>query len=277
MSSPENSCVSTIRVGTSGFSFDDWRGSFYPAGLPRGKLFDYYATQFDTVEINSTYYAIPRPSVFEQLAIKSPAEFQFTVKAHASATHQRDQLKEQTPRFLEAVRPLIERRLLRGIVLQFPWAFQASTPNRNHLQRCRTAFGDLPLFVEFRHASWNRPELFDWLKRQQLQFVTVDEPQLPHMMPPVEQITGEAGYIRLHGRNAQAWYSGDGQERYNYKYSEAELVEWQQKIERMSSKGSQLFVLFNNCRDGHAAFNARRMMQLLGIRTRTGGGSEQLF
>lgn len=268
---------SNIRIGTSGYSFDDWKGPFYPAKLAKQHMFDYYATQFDTVEINATYYAIPRASVFELMARKAPAHFQFTVKAHASATHQRDQVAELTPRYLESIRPLVESGLLRGILLQFPWGFHDSEFNRRHLLKCKELLAGLPLYIEFRHASWNKPELFAWLRSHELLFVSVDEPQLPNMMPPVVHATGEAGYVRFHGRNAAAWYGSDGQERYNYLYSDNELTEWIPKITELSQKSKDVFVFFNNCRDGQAAFNARRMMQLLGIRTRTGGANESLL
>ena len=253
-------------MGTSGFSFDDWKGSFYPHRLAKGRMLDFYLTQFDSVEINSTYYAIPAARVFEGMVKKVPDDFRFMVKAHQSATHQRHTIDQETPKYLEAIRPLIESGKLKGILLQFPWSFVSSKANAFHVRKCRELLHDLPLFVEFRHASWIKPELFQWLAKQSLGYVSVDEPQLANMVPPVVEVTNGIGYVRFHGRNAEKWYGGDSHLRYDYSYSEDELRSWVGKINQLREKSKELYMFFNNCHLGQAPTNAKQMMALLGMK-----------
>jgi uncharacterized protein YecE (DUF72 family) len=256
--------IESVYMGTSGFSFDDWKGSFYPAKLPRTKMLDYYVTQFDSVEINSTYYAIPAARTFEGMVRKVPSDFSFMVKAHQSATHQRHTIDQETPKYLEAIRPLVESGKLKGLLLQFPWSFSRSESNLGHLKKCRDLFAGIPIFVEFRHASWIKPELFDWLEKREMGFVSVDEPQLTNMVPPVVEVTNGIGYIRFHGRNAEKWYGGDSHLRYDYLYSESELREWVGKVNQLREKSKELYLFFNNCHLGQAPINAKQMMQFLG-------------
>ncbi|HPI33126.1 MAG TPA: DUF72 domain-containing protein, partial [candidate division Zixibacteria bacterium] len=91
-----------IRIGTSGFSFEDWRGSFYPETIDKGKMLDYYVERFSTVEINSTYYRIPHPAVMRNLAKKAPEGFDFVVKLPQSVTHRRQDIEEDLRQFLQA-------------------------------------------------------------------------------------------------------------------------------------------------------------------------------
>jgi uncharacterized protein YecE (DUF72 family) len=111
-----------ILIGTSGYSFADWVGPFYPEGWPKGKMLDYYKDHFHIVEINSTYYRIPHPSVFYHMASKVPDDFEFIVKAHQSFTHTRKDLPENFKAFHEAVKPLKDSGKLKGYLAQFPWS-----------------------------------------------------------------------------------------------------------------------------------------------------------
>ncbi len=262
-----NSFVSNglVRVGTSGYSFDDWRGTFYPEKIEKTKMLDYYVGHFDAVEINSTYYGIPHPRVFEAMARKTPDGFDFMVKAHQSLTHKRDQLRQETPKYLEAIRPLVESGKFKGILAQFPWSFQRLPAHLDYLGACRDALGNLPLFIEFRHASWIAQDTFDLLKSLEIGYVSVDEPQLEKMIAPLAVATTKIGYVRFHGRNANDWYGG-GSDRYNYSYSEAELAEWVEKIRRLQKDTEVIYLFFNNCHRGQAVFNAKQMMEMLDVR-----------
>ncbi len=227
-------------------------------------MLEYYARFFDTVEINATYYAIPNPRVFAGMPKRVPQDFTFTVKAHQSATHRRDQFETETPRFLRAIAPLAESGKLAGVLLQFPWSFERSVRHERHLTLCREAMRGLPLYVEFRHSSWVHPETIPMLESMRMGCVTVDEPQLPKMMPPIPLVSGHEAYVRFHGRNAAAWYSGDGHARYDYLYSEEELKSWLPKIEEIRARVKAMRMYFNNCHLGQAVTNARQMAQLLG-------------
>jgi uncharacterized protein YecE (DUF72 family) len=253
-----------VRVGTSGYSFADWVGPFYPESTPRGKMLDFYIRHFDTVEINSTYYHVPPLNVMAAIEKKTPADFQFMVKAHSSATHQRDQLAETAPAYFEAIRPLAESGKLRGILAQFPWSFKRSRENAEHLRRLRDTFADYPLFIELRHNSWITPKLFEWLSKNQIGYVSVDEPQLQGLLDDSATATTAVGYIRLHGRNAEQWWDG-GALRYDYLYNDRELEKWVAKIEGMREQTETVYVFFNNCHEGQAVTNAHRILEMIDV------------
>ena len=117
--------------------------------------------------------------------------------------------------------------------------------------------------MEFRHQSWVNDEVYNFLQREKIVYCCVDEPQLPGLLPPQEQITSKKiGYVRLHGRNAKHWWQG-GPLRYDYSYSQDELKQWAERLARMSEKAAKVFVLFNNCHLGQAAKNALALKILL--------------
>ncbi len=252
-----------VRIGTSGYSFDDWKGPFYPAKLARAKMLDYYTQFFNTVEINATYYRIPPARTFESMVERTGEKFDFIVKAHESATHKRRQFPTETAVYLEAIRPLIDSGRLKGILLQFPWSFRRTVENIDHIKACAESFDLLHLFVEFRHASWIRQDTFDLLKSLGLSYVSVDEPQLEQMVPPLAISTGKTGYVRFHGRNAEKWYSGNGSDRYDYLYTEEELREWIKKIDALRENAEIVYIFFNNCHQGQAVTNARQLLEML--------------
>jgi uncharacterized protein YecE (DUF72 family) len=253
-----------IRIGTSGYSFDDWKGTFYPSDVAKGKMLDYYQTQFSTVEVNSTYYRIPHPAVLANMAVKTGPQFEFIIKANQSLTHQRQAIEEPTRKFINAIAPIAERGQLKGILAQFPWSWKYSPANLRYLVNCRELLAPYPLFVEFRHDSWLRPETTDLMRQHEIGFVSVDGPRLQGLMPPEFIATGDTAYIRLHGRNADHWWSG-GALRYDYNYSRDELQEWKDKLAQYRGDVKKSFIFFNNCHLGQAVKNARDLMQLLDI------------
>ena len=251
-----------IEIGTSGYSFLDWIGPFYPDGIEKGKMLDFYVQHFNSVEINSSYYSIPHPKVFEAMIKKVPENFEFIVKAHKSLTHERKDIMEPTSRFREALLPFKETNLLSGVLLQFPYSFKYSNESLNYVKRACDLLIGQDVFAEFRHRSLIREEVFQTLERERVSFVSVDEPALEGLIEADAFTTTETGYIRLHGRNTQTWWSGGG-ERYDYLYDERELQEWSKKIEEMKKKTRKIYIFFNNCHHGQAVQNAKMMLDLL--------------
>lgn len=253
-----------LRVGTSGYSFADWVGPFYPGKIEKGKMLDFYVKHFNTVEINSTYYRIPHAAVFYHVERKTPPKFEFIVKAHRSFTHDRRGHVEAAQQLNEALDPLMRSGKLKGILAQFPWSFKCSPSRLEYVRSGAELFGDLPLFVEFRHNSWVRDEVFAGLQEAKIGYACVDEPQLPGMLAPGTQTTTPIGYVRLHGRNAEKWWGGGG-ERYDYTYTDNQLTEWVARIEQIRRKAQKVFVFFNNCHQGQAVRDAKRFLELLDI------------
>ena len=252
-----------IRLGTSGYSFQDWIGPFYPPGIEKGQMLNFYAQKFSTVEVNSTYYRIPHPAVFYHMAEKTPDNFDFIVKVNKETTHTRKENAEACRLLLEAVMPLRESRKLSGFLAQFPYGFQNTTPNRKHLIETRQLLKDDPLFVEFRHDSWALPEVSRMLSDHAIGYVCVDEPPLGHMLPPQEIVTSDTGYVRFHGRNSETWWDQNKGNRYDYRYSKSELEDWKSRIYRILTQVKKLYLFFNNCHHGHAPENAFELSDIL--------------
>ncbi len=252
-----------IRVGTSGYSFADWVGPFYPPGTRSGDFLAYYARQFGCVEVNSTYYRVPNPRVMALMEAKTPDAFRFVVKLNQAMTHEGSREPSLYREFLAAIQPLKDAGKFDGLVAQFPWGFKRTDANKAHLEAVRALLPDERLWVEFRHASWMHPKLPDWLRERALGYVAVDEPPLPGLVPPVTHLTTDTGYVRLHGRNAATWWGRGGGDRYDYDYAEAELKEWVTRVEALATKAKQTYLFFNNCHAGQAARNAKLMEELL--------------
>jgi uncharacterized protein YecE (DUF72 family) len=251
-----------IAVGTSGYSFDDWEGNFYPPGLPKGKRLDFYKDHFKVTEINSTYYRIPHAAVFYNIAKKVGDDFEFMVKTHRSFTHDRRDLDKLTAEFNEALKPMVESGKLKGYLAQFPYGFKFTKANLDHVLSGRDLFGDIPLYVEFRHNGWDRADVYDSLRNNGIGFCSVDEPDLPGLFPPKTEMTTDTAYIRLHGRNAANWW-GKGGDRYDYLYSKEELLEWKRKIDDLKSRADKIYLFFNNCHLGQAVRNAKMFVELM--------------
>jgi uncharacterized protein YecE (DUF72 family) len=252
-----------IQVGTSGYSFKDWVGTFYPEGTPPNRMLEEYARHFNVVEINTTYYGIPKPSSFQAMAERVPPDFGFYVKVHADVTHKRENPEPSAKALFQAVDPLKERGMLRGYLAQFPYSFKKILPSRDYLVRLADLWaGREPLFVEFRHTGWYKPDVFAFLKAHNLGFVNVDLPVLPKLPGPSAEVTNEIGYARFHGRNAATWWGSEGPLRYDYLYTETELKDWAPRITEMAGKAKRVIIFMNNCHMGQAARNARMLQDM---------------
>jgi uncharacterized protein YecE (DUF72 family) len=260
---PMRSKPGPIRVGTSGFSFADWVGPFYPRGTRSGEMLDYYQRHFNTVEVNATYYRLPPPATLRRMAERTDPDFRFMVKLPGALTHQRDGGVATAAEFGEVVQPLLEAGKYAGALAQFPFSFRRSVQNEDYLRWLKAALPGHPLFVEFRHASWDGPDLDAILGALGLGFCSVDEPALAGLFPRRAASVGPVAYVRFHGRNAGEWWSG-GAQRYDYLYSRAELEPWAGLIRELAARAEQTYVFFNNCHAGQAVLNARMMEEILG-------------
>jgi len=251
------------KIGTSGYSYEDWRGVFYPPDLPGNQMLEYYAQHFNTVEINSTYYAIPNPAVFFHLGRKTPDNFEFIVKTHQETTHVRQNNEQAMADIIKAIKPLDEMGKFCGFLAQFPYSFKNTPENRDYLMKTRELAGIYPLFVEFRNWTWNRAEIFEFLRENGIGYVNVDQPRLRGLLPPREIVTIDLGYVRFHGRNKKEWWEGTNETRYNYLYSRDELSEWMIRIAHILKKTYKTYIFFNNHPQGRAVQNARMLKEML--------------
>lgn len=252
-----------VLVGTSGYSFPDWVGPFYPPGMRSGQFLSFYADFFPTVEVNSTYYRIPEPRMLEQMERKTPDGFRFIVKLNQAMTHEGATEPPLYEDFRAVLEPLKAAGKFEGLLAQFPWAFRHSSKSLDHLSLLRERLPGDPLWVEFRHDSWARDEVPEALTRRGLGYCVVDEPALHGLMPPVTWVTSEDAYVRLHGRNAKTWWGRSGGDRYDYDYSREELTQWVRQVQELSEKARRTYLFFNNCHAGQAARNAKLMQELL--------------
>lgn len=255
---------SRLLIGTSGYSYEDWVGPFYPPGTPKRDFLGLYASEFPFVELNFSYYSQPTPGTLARMVRSTPEGFLFSIKAHKSLTHQiNNDLPAAVTRFKNGIEPLVEARRLAAVLLQFPYGFHYTREARIHLQRLCDALAGLPLAVEFRNDEWQRESVYKGLSRWDAACVNVDEPALPHLPPPTEQVTSSLGYVRFHGRNRENWWKGDNVSRYDYLYNGQELAAWLPMLERMLARVQLLMVAFNNHSRGQAIQNARELHALL--------------
>ncbi|MDH7600614.1 MAG: DUF72 domain-containing protein [Armatimonadota bacterium] len=255
-----------IYIGTSGFSYDDWKGHFYPADLPKKDMLAYYSSRFNCVEINSTFYVIPSPRTFVSLDRRTPRDFHFTVKAHKDMTHAEAVDRTIFENFLQAVQPVRESGKLGCVLAQFPWSFRRSVENIDKLKSFRDMLADVPVVVEFRNSEWIKEDTFDLLRELDLGFCAVDEPKLKGLLPPVAEATSAIGYVRFHGRNAARWWQHEeSHERYDYLYTEDELREWVPRIQLIASKTERTYVFFNNHFQGKSVRNAQMLARMLNL------------
>jgi len=239
-------------------------GNFYPLGMPKRELLNYYAREFDTCEVNSTFYALPKPSGLKAMVEKTGDGFLFSIKANQEMTHQREDNTSVFQAFCQVLEPVISAGKLGCILAQFPYSFKFNRRNWDYLGLLKEQLGELPVAIEFRNAQWLRSEVFDWLRYLDLGFCCVDEPQLPNLLPPLAEATSKVGYIRLHGRNSDKWWQHEqAYERYDYSYTPQELSEWLPKIRKLDSIAEKTFIFANNHWRGQAVSTIRQLRLML--------------
>jgi uncharacterized protein YecE (DUF72 family) len=249
-----------VWIGTSGYSYPDWVGPFYPQGTRPDRMLAYYCQSFPLVELNFTFYRPPTARMLEHIAKQTPAGFQFLVKMPRTLSH--DQSPHDLPGFRMAVEALQRQGKLSGILCQLPQSIHRSQKHTAWLERLAHELGTYRLAVEFRHHSWAKLDVTNWMRSHHLDLVSVDVPHLPNLYPPGLVQSSERIYIRLHSRNAANWYAS-GAERYDYDYGAAALSEWVSSLAGVADRTEKAYVLFNNCADGQAPVNARQMRLLM--------------
>ncbi len=253
-----------IHIGTSGFSYDDWVGPYYPQDSKKTEWLSFYAREFAALELNSSYYGIPTTFSLERMAQKTPDGFLFTIKAHQDMTHKREDNSEVFVQFTAALKPMIELGKFGCVLAQFPSSFHNTPESRDYLAEFRQRLGDLAVVVEVRNHDWLSDETFSLLRQLRLGFCCVDEPRFSSLMPPIAEATADVAYVRFHGRNAKKWWTHkEALERYDYTYQPAELQEWTPKLQDLAAKSKQLFIFANNHYRGQALDTARQLKLLL--------------
>jgi len=250
-------------VGTSGYSFRDWVGNFYPDGTQPKDMLGVYVRHFETVELNFTYYHMPAADMLGRIAGRSPAGFTFWVKANQLTTHEQD--RGVAGPFVEALQPMRDAGKLSGVLLQFPQSFHRTVENRKYLGAALKDFAAVPAAVEFRHRSWEHDSTLAGLRERDVTLVVPDAPDLPGLFHSPVTATNRTGYLRLHSRNAEKWYAGEA-ERYDYNYSEAEMTGLANAWANLDEPPETVFTFFNNCHRGQAAANAeafRKIVEML--------------
>jgi uncharacterized protein YecE (DUF72 family) len=297
--------MAKTRVGTCSWTDSTLVSSrrFYPDSAHSAEAhLQYYASQFNIVEVDSSYYALPNERNGYLWAERTPDDFVFDFKAFRIFTqhptpvnslpknirteltaelqekaniYYRDlpaQLVDELwQRFESALLPLDTVDKLGVVLFQFPPWFYPGSQQLDYIEMCKAKLRQYRLAMEFRNNVWlsekNRAATFDFLRRNDLPFVCVDEPQgFKSSVPPIAEATSEIGLVRFHGRNSETWEKkGIGPaERFNYLYTEEELRPWADKIAEISRQTREMHVLFNNCYEDKAVVNARQMCFMLG-------------
>ncbi|HVH28512.1 MAG TPA: DUF72 domain-containing protein [Vicinamibacterales bacterium] len=296
----------SLRIGTSGWNYPTgrgtWNGIFYPPARTRPKGFDelaFYASHFNTVEVNSTFYGQPRPSVCRGWAERTPRGFEFSVKLYQKFTHPRmyeDRVAESlvperadgpaasvAREWLEAVsrpnqadldefrrgiEPLVSAGKLGALLTQFPPSFKDSPKARTYLSTLLAALADYRVAVELRHRSWSDHigETLGLLNEFQAAWVQIDEPKFSfsirqNYLPNVHGFY----YMRLHGRNAAQWWKhAKSEDRYDYLYSADELREFSSTADAARHLVKKVYLYANNHYSAKSVANAAMIKHQLG-------------
>ncbi len=250
--------VPHITVGTSGWQYRDWNGLFYPADIKGKAQLGYFAKHFKSVEINSTFYHVPRISSVENWAVSVPADFRYVIKMNRFLTHTKrltsdDEFTEKLQQFLGLLQPL--KGKLAAILVQLPPSMLVANSRLEYLAEqvidAEQRLGmRLPLAMEYRNASWFNDETFAIMRRYNIANVINDS---PNRWPASKEVTADFAYIRLHGRT----------QLYRSSYSDEELAEWADFMRDYCAGCDQVFCYFNNDYDGVAIQNATSLQQIL--------------
>jgi uncharacterized protein YecE (DUF72 family) len=255
----ETSVSERISVGIAGWSYDDWNGYVYPRGT-KDKL-RYIAPFVDMVEINSTFYRPPYARTVASWVSRTSdlGAFYFTAKLHQDITHRGRVEPGMVRAFRDGFAPMVEAGRLRHLLAQFRYDFAESGRTRSHLERIASTFGGMTnLVFELRHNSWQSPSALAFLSSLGVTVANLDYPTARDSFNLHVSGVGEHAYMRLHGRNARAWFSkGAGRdETYNYAYSGEELDQIANRAVKIASMSDSLTLVANNHYQGKEAMNA---------------------
>lgn len=237
-----------IHIGTSGWHYRHWIGTFYPAGIKPDEQFNFYKQSFSTVEINNSFYRLPSSEIFKRWRKESPPDFLFAVKASRYITHQKklNEPKETTRKFFANVKFLKEK--LGPILFQLPPMWNV---NAGRLEDFLSVLpGKFHYVFEFRNSTWYTDEVLDLLKKYNSAFCIYE---LGGHASPVN-VTADFVYVRLHGPG----------NKYQGSYTRAQLKDWAYQCREWQRQGLHVFVYFDNDQQGYAAFNAQTLKDMLG-------------
>ncbi len=259
-----------VLVGPAGWSYADWSGIVYPARAPRDfHAATYLAQYFDTIEINTSFYQPLRPEMCRQWLerVAGNQRFLFTAKLWQKFTHEGNATEEDYTAVRAGFDILLSAGKLGAVLLQFPFSFHHTPENLGILKKLLERFRDYPLVVEVRHATWNEKGFYKLLHESGVGFCNIDQPVIGRSVKPSGRATAAVGYVRLHGRRYDTWFSDDPEvppeERYNYLYTERELEPWAERIRKVASRAKSTFVITNNHFQGKAVVNALQLIRLL--------------
>jgi uncharacterized protein YecE (DUF72 family) len=256
--------MATILIGTSGYSYTEWVGPFYPEGTKAESYLSHYATIFPTVELNFSYYRMPQAEKLLAMHDQAPG-IGYAIKAHESLTHTIDPAnwRSSAQTYRTAVTALQDREALRAILFQFPYSFHYEPVRRKYLDQLLRTFEGFPLAVEFRNAQWYNNRTLDALRERQVALASLDLPDIKGSPPMMDVATSALSYVRLHGRNKECWWGSDAASRYDYLYSPQELSIIAQRIKSLATSTRLVLVYFNNHRRGQATQNALALQKLI--------------
>ena len=236
-----------VHVGCSGWVYKHWRGLFYPEGLPQKPWFEHYSQEFDTVEINASFYRVPLASTFDGWRQKAPPGFRYAVKVNRFITHMKKLMdcEEEVDRFIALARPLGEN--LGPLLYQLPPSLHK---NLDRLEAFIARLpSDLDHVVEFRHRSWYEEDVLALLDRYGIGFVTHD---LKGLQSP-RWASGRTAYVRYHGTAGK----------YHGRYSDEALIGWAEWCRDQTRQGRSAWCYFNNDIHGHALEDARTLKSMV--------------
>jgi uncharacterized protein YecE (DUF72 family) len=253
-----------VYIGPAGWSYRDWEGVVYPPEVARRHAgLAWIARHFNLVEINTSFYRIPAERMVERWLdnIASRPDFRFSVKLYKQFTHDRN----MAPEAISATRSVLELFRQSGrlacVLIQFPWSFKCLRQEKIYLHKLIRAFQHFPLSLEVRHRSWDVPEFYDYLREQKVAFCNIDQPVIGQSIPLTHHVTAPFAYLRLHGRNRDAWFAAEAgrNERYNYLYDRREIDTLSEMAAGMVDRVDELYIVTNNHYRGKAVLNASQL------------------
>jgi uncharacterized protein YecE (DUF72 family) len=256
-------------VGVAGWYYPDWQGIVYPAGLQTADQLKYLAGFVDVIEINNTFYRPPEASDVERWRrqVCDISDFRFTLKLLRRFTHSREERWQpsELEDFLSRIRPMFHGGPGGALLAQFPHSFHFTRENAEYLETMLRRIEDIPVAVEVRHHSWGHEEALGLLRNLGAAICSIDQPMFSGSLGPVEEVTSDLAYIRLHGRNKKTWFAAkaDRDERYDYHYDHEELEPWVERALRMANKAREVYVIANNHFRGQEVSNALMLKSML--------------
>jgi uncharacterized protein YecE (DUF72 family) len=254
-----------IYIGIAGWSYPDWKGIVYTSS--KIDQLEYISRFVDCLEINSTFYRPPFEKTTKSWLQKTSKrrDFFFTAKLHRSFTHEGKMDAEIVKHFHKGFEPFLEANKLKHLLAQFRYDFDDTSRNRRHLAKIVENFsGAFNLAVEVRHKSWQMPDALKFLEGLGVSVCNLDYPTTWNSFDMQQCTVGENGYFRMHGRNAEKWFSKAGRdETYDYYYNEGELTQIKQRVNELAKAFKTLTVIANNHYRGAELANALELKVLI--------------